>query len=138
MEIADCVIVNKYDSEFVKSWRIAKFQIQSALHLSRPKVDGWVVPVELVSAHSNINIDSIWDNAMKFKECQKDYIVDKRGKQLLHGLWAYLGDMLLKKLKEDSDHKYANIIQKAESRLVNQEITPNYAASEILRNIFGE
>lgn len=138
MEIADLVVVNKYDSEYVKSCRIAKFQIQSALHLSRPKIEDWIVPVELVSAQTNINIDSIWDNAMKFKEWQKDYIIDKRGKQLLHGLWAYLGDMLIKKLKEDSDHKYAIAIQKVESRLINQEITPNYAASEIIRTIFGE
>jgi LAO/AO transport system kinase len=138
MEIADLVVVNKYDSEYVRSCRIVKHQILSGLHFSRQKVDGWTVPVELVSAHSEINIESIWKNAMKFKDEQKDYIVKKRAEQLLHGLWAYMGDMLIKKLKEDSTHKYADLIAKTEKKLVNQEITPNYAATEILRDIFGE
>lgn len=138
MEIADLVVVNKYDSEYVRSCRIVKHQILSGLHFSRQKVDGWNVPVELVSAHKEINVESIWKNAMKFKDEQKDYIVKKRADQLLHGLWAYMGDMLIKKLKDDSTHKYAELIEKTEKRLVNQEITPNYAATAILRDIFGE
>ena len=138
MEIADWVVVNKYDSEYVKSCRIVKHQILGGLHLSRPKVDGWTVPVELVSAHQEINIDSVWKNAMLFKDNHKEYIVEKRGKQLLHGLWAYMGDMLIKKLKHETDHKYSDMVLETERRLVNQEITPNYAAAIIVKNIFGE
>lgn len=115
-----------------------KHQILGGLHLSRSKVDGWRVPVELVSAHEETNIDSIWKNAMKFKENHKDFIVQKRADQLLHGLWAYMGDMLIKKLKDDTGHKYAEMVAETEKRLVNQEITPNNAASTILKNIFGE
>ena len=138
MEIADWVVVNKYDDEYVKSCRIVKHQILNGLHFSRPKVEGWAVPVELVSAHNEVNIDSIWKNALNFKEKHRDFIIQKRADQLLHGLWAYMGDMLIKKLKEDSDHKYSDMVTKTEKRLINQEITPNNAASEILRNVFGE
>lgn len=138
MEIADLVVVNKFDSEYEKSCRIVKHQVLGGLHLSRPKIDGWRVPVELVSAHKNLNIDSIWDHSLKFKEDHKDYIISKRADQLKHDLWAYMGDMLIKKLKEESDHKYADIIAKTERRLVEQEITPNNAAREILKSIFGE
>lgn len=132
------MVINKYDSEFVKSCRIAKHQILGGLHLSRPKVEGWSVPVELVSAHENINIESVWDNALLFKEKNKDYITKKRGDQLLHGLWAYLGDMLLKRLKKDPGHVYADIIAETERKLISQEITPNYAATKIMKQIFKE
>ncbi|CAI2372222.1 unnamed protein product [Moneuplotes crassus] len=138
MEIADCVVINKFDSEYEKSCRVVKHQILGGLHLSRPKVDGWRVPVELVSAHREYNIDSIWRNAMRFKENHKDIITQKRGEQLLHGLWAYMGDMLLKRLKSESGHIYADIIAQNEKRLIKQEITPNAAASNIMSHIFKD
>ena len=136
MEIADWVVVNKFDSEYRKSCRVVKHQVLGGLHLSRPKVEGWRVPVELVSAHEEINIGSVWKNAMKFKKEHKDYIVQKRGDQLLHGLWAYMGDMLLKRLKGEAGNIYSDIIKNTEKKLVNQEITPNYAASHIMNEIF--
>lgn len=138
MEIADLVVVNKYDSEYEKSCRMTKHQIISGLHFSRPKVPNWTVPVELVSAHNDVNIESIWKHAMVFKDTQRDYIVQKRAKQLLHGLWAYMGDMLIKKLKHETNHIYSDLVAKTEKQLINQEITPNFAAAQILKNIFGE
>jgi LAO/AO transport system kinase len=138
MEIADLVVVNKYDSEYIKSCRIVKHQILNSLHLSMPKVEGWSVPVELVSAQEEINIGSIWATALIFKEKHRDYIKKKRADQLLYGLWAYLGDMLLKRLKEDPGNVYADLIAKTEKKLITQEITPNFAATSIMNQIFKE
>lgn len=62
MEIADLVVVNKYDSEFKTVCERLKRQIEAALTLSMMKHMNfdWFTPVELVSAQNNKNIDAIW------------------------------------------------------------------------------
>lgn len=52
MEIADLVVVNKYDSEYKRVCERLKRQIEGALTLSVPKHSDfeWYAPVELVSA----------------------------------------------------------------------------------------
>ena len=74
MEIADLVLVTKYDSEFQKACRGMKMQIEQSLHLSRPKLESWTVPVHMVSSFENINIDKVWEAANKFRSEHELYI----------------------------------------------------------------
>jgi len=71
MEIADLVVINKYDSEYKRVCERLKRQIESSLTLSIPKHNYddfyWFAPVELVSAKMPLNIESIWNQAIKFK-----------------------------------------------------------------------
>ena len=78
MEIADIICINKYD-EFQKACERLKRQIESAISLTmskhmfsdvfRPesKIE-WFTPVELISAKSNLNVDSIWKHALRLRE----------------------------------------------------------------------
>lgn len=54
MEIADLVLINKYDTEYKKVCERLKRQIESSMTLSMPKYCTeeftWFPPVELVSA----------------------------------------------------------------------------------------
>jgi len=73
MEIADLVVINKYDSEYRKACERLKRTIESSISLTMPKhmhedID-WIAPVELASAKDNFNIESIWKQAMEFKKC---------------------------------------------------------------------
>ncbi len=72
MEIADLVVINKYDTEYKKVCERLKRQIEGSLTLAVPKHNFddfyWFAPVELVSAKAGINVESIWNQSQKFKE----------------------------------------------------------------------
>jgi len=60
----------------------------------------WYTPVELVSAADGLNIESIWEHALDFKQKMgADYIMKRRQEQIQRSLWNYLGDALMKKLR---------------------------------------
>lgn len=67
MEIADMVVVNKYDTEYKKVCERLKRQIEGSLTLSVPKYNTddftWYPEVELVSAKLPYNVESIWNYA---------------------------------------------------------------------------
>ena len=79
MEIADIVCINKYDGNFKKPCERLKRQIQSAISLTMSKHMYsdvytnqskilWECPVELISAQTDHNINSIWDQSMALRE----------------------------------------------------------------------
>ncbi len=69
MEIADMVVINKYDSDYKKVCERLKRQIEAAMTLSVPKHQDfeWYPSVELVSAKQPLNVESIWKEAIKFR-----------------------------------------------------------------------
>jgi len=81
MEIADLIAVNKYDNEFKTTCKALKRKLESALSLTMskhmlgvPSLSGgrlvpskpWHCPVELVSAEEDVNVESIWQQAVDF------------------------------------------------------------------------
>lgn len=83
MEIADMVVINKYDSDYKKICERLKRQIESAMTLSMPKHCNeeftWIPPVELVSAKQPFNVESIWNHGERFiKEMGPEYLQKRR------------------------------------------------------------
>ena len=81
MEIADLVVINKFDGEYKAVCRGLRRKIQSALSLTRPKHTdfSWHCPVELVSASDDFNVDSIWNTAVEFRETMgEDLLIQRR------------------------------------------------------------
>jgi putative protein kinase ArgK-like GTPase of G3E family len=81
MEIADLVVINKYDNEFKLVCQSLKRKLEGALSLTMPKhllgltsISGekifpnsnWHCPVELVSAEEDLNVMTIWKHALTF------------------------------------------------------------------------
>jgi LAO/AO transport system kinase len=72
MEIADLICINKYDDDYKDVCVRLKRQIEGALSLTMSKhmysssSNPWFVPVELISAKENFNIECIWDSCHKF------------------------------------------------------------------------
>ena len=79
MEVADLVVINKYDGDFKKVCKGLKGDISRAMHLTAPKHEDWIAPVELVSAATDYNVNSIWDQAWEFKKQVGDeYLLERR------------------------------------------------------------
>ena len=78
MEIADLIVVNKFDGNFKPACRALKRKLTSALSLTMSKHHStcniqtksgldkiepagfWHCPVELTSAETDYNVDSLW------------------------------------------------------------------------------
>jgi LAO/AO transport system kinase len=144
MEIADLIVVNKYDSEYKRPCERLKRQIEAAISLTMPKhtYDDyyWIPPVELVSAKQPFNVESIWNHAVKFKqEIGPEKLKDRRNAQIKLGMWRFLGDALMRKLRsdyEEAGNVYERVIREAEAALVAETISGHEAASRIIAAIF--
>jgi LAO/AO transport system kinase len=116
MEIADLVVINKYDTEYKRVCERLKRQIESSLTLSIPKHNYddfyWFAPVELVSAKLPLNVESIWSHALKFREeFGQDKLRKRRSDQIKRGMWKFLGEALMTKLKDEYEEN-GNVYQK--------------------------
>ena len=106
MEISDLIVINKCDGDYVKACQRLQRSIQSSLTLSRLKhfEKNWFPPVELVSALKNENIHKIWENAQKFKnQLGDEYLQQRRNQQTQRGMWVYLGDAIMTRIKDYND-----------------------------------
>ena len=126
MEIADLIVINKFDGEYKKVCRGLQRKMQGALSLTMSKhhsssnsnyktdVDPagfWHCPVELVSAEAEYNVTSIWRNASIFKDTMgPEYLENRRQMQTRRSMWNYLSASLMTTLqgKVSTDvHKYS-------------------------------
>ena len=97
MEIADLIVINKFDGDYKRVCRRLQRNLESALSLTmskhhsagnerngiyKPTVDPsgfWHCPVELVSAEVDHNVEAIWSHALQFKETMGDeYLLQRR------------------------------------------------------------
>ena len=60
MEMADAVVINKADGDNMERARIAKLEVNRALHLFPAKESGWQPKVRTASAYYKQGIDKVW------------------------------------------------------------------------------
>lgn len=145
MEIADMVAINKYDGDYKRPCERLKRQIEGALTLSIPKHQSfeWYAPVELVSARQPFNVEAIWKTAEAFRKAMgEENLRKRRSQQIIRGMWRFLGDAIMKKLRSDYEdtraHRYTELIQQAERDIVEEKVSGHEAAMKIINAIFKE
>jgi LAO/AO transport system kinase len=62
MELADLIVVNKADGDLLPAANRAASDLRRAVHLLRPKREGWDVEVLLASATEGTGIPEVWDH----------------------------------------------------------------------------
>ena len=64
-EIADMIVINKYDSDYKRQCEYLKEKLSNLHCIASPKHPeiNWQVPIELVSTLGNFNVESIWAKA---------------------------------------------------------------------------
>jgi putative protein kinase ArgK-like GTPase of G3E family len=78
----------------------------STLYPQERKVE-WHCPVELISAKNDVNISTIWENAEKFREALgEENLRLLRQQQMRRGMWNYLGETLMRRLKQPGNQAY--------------------------------
>jgi GTPase len=96
IELADLVLINKADGELADHARRAAADYTSALHLARPAVPGWAVPVRAVSALTGGGVDAVWDDIARFRAVLEanGAWTRRRAEQARAALWTEIGDGL--------------------------------------------
>ena len=135
MELADMVIVNKADGEFLKAAGRAAAEHQAALHLMRPKTLNWQVPVVQTSALTGSGMSDVWDSITAYREAlgKSGELAGRRAAQARAWMWSEVHDGLLDMLHEDP--AASSLAAKLEKQVLAGKLPASEAAQQIL-NVF--
>ncbi|MDG1997324.1 MAG: methylmalonyl Co-A mutase-associated GTPase MeaB, partial [Emcibacteraceae bacterium] len=129
MELADLIIVNKADGDFINAARLAKADVSNAVHLMRPKSENWIVDVLECSALERKGLEDIWQKIIDFQN-----IMEKTGelasKRLVQGsssIWSELNEQILDDIKVNNQ----NLIHELEELVKKKNITARQAANKL-------
>lgn len=83
MELADLLVINKYDGDRKIISEQSKKDFATAIRLFHHDLEGWQVPVELCSALKNQRIGDVWSHVERFIDLSRrsDFFIEKREQQ---------------------------------------------------------
>jgi len=134
VELADLVLINKADGDLEPAARRAVADYAQALGLLRQ--DGRPPPaVMAISALERRGLDEVERLIEERVKAQADGAGQRRrAAQAKAALWAELGDALLERLKNDA--RIGVKLQKLETKVAAETISPGAAAREVLNEFF--
>lgn len=132
MELADVIVVNKADGDLLHPAQRAAADLRNALHLLRPKREGWEVPVLLASAHTSDGVPALWQVlADAHAAWRASGVLDQiRADQAVHALWGEVTDELLAHVR--SDPAVVARLAELQRAVASGTVAPGVAAQELL------
>lgn len=133
MELADLVVVNKADGALLTSAKRAQSEYRGALHLMRPKYEGWTPRVMLASALKNKGLEDIWAQIRSFETLLKDsgQLEHLRTSQAVSWMWSEIEDGL--KTAFLKDKATARACGEMERQVAQGTCPPGQAATQLLQ-----
>ena len=132
MEMADLIVINKAEDEYLKKAKIAQAQYKSALHLFPPHENGWIPDVTLCSALRGTGIEEVLLTVKEYKEkmIESGMWEEQRMEQAVKWLMEHL-DYLLH-LSFFTSQKIKEQLGVMKERVRRQEVPPTVAAEELV------
>jgi GTPase len=132
IELADIVVVNKFDGELAAAARTTASDYGSALPLVRSKTSGWTPRVVLVSALDGTGIDELWATVEEFRAALNatGELERRRSEQAREWMWSEVSESLIDSLRHDG--RVADLVQRLEDEVTAGEVPPAAAARQIL------
>jgi len=143
MEMADGIVITKADGDNLKKAKIAKADIQRALHYFPVSKSGWNPPIILTSSITKLGFDEVYRMLINFEtlmknkihpETTKSYFEMRRREQSLY----WFEQSFFEKIKSQIIEKIQSEYQELKEKILNQEITPFDAAEQLLNIIFDQ
>ena len=105
LELADLIVVNKADGDNRKRALAAKRDFDAALRYLKPRTDGWLPRVEIVSALQREGIEELWTGIRNHYEFLRSSgeIVTRRKRQRKQWMWSLIGERLQDHFKNNRD-----------------------------------
>jgi len=141
MEMADGIVITKSDGENLKKAKIAKADIERALHYFPISKSGWNPPVILTSSLTKLGFDEVYkmlydyEQLMKNKinlETKKSFFESRRDEQSLY----WFEQSFVEKMKNIVIKNISNEYNKLKEKILKKEITPFEASEQLLEMIF--
>jgi LAO/AO transport system kinase len=135
MELADLIVVNKADGDLLPAARRAAADLGNAVHLLRPKRDGWVVEVLLASAVEGTGIPELWERLESGIATLRSSgaLDDLRAAQAVSWMWAEVRDELDARLLKSK--RTVALGRKLEQSVARLQVSPSQAATQLLDDI---
>ena len=130
MELADLVVVNKADGELASVAAHTAADYAAALHLVRPRLQGWIPRVLTCSALTGTGIPAVWDTVAEFRTAVADELPGLRAGQNREWMWSEVTDTLLDALTADAGT--AALARKLEAEVAGGTTTPTTAARAVV------
>jgi LAO/AO transport system kinase len=132
IELADVVVVNKYDGDLAPAARTTAADYGSALRLVRSKTSAWTPRVVLVSATEGTGIDELWNTVEEFRAAlaATGELERRRAEQAREWMWSEVTESLMESLRHDE--RVSGLVGRLEAEVTAGEVPPASAARQIL------
>ena len=132
IELADIVVVNKYDGDLAPAARTTAADYGSALRLVRSKTSAWTPRAVLVSALEGTGIDELWATVEEFRAAlgATGELDRRRAEQAREWMWSEVSDSLMDSLQHDE--RVSTMVLQLEDAVTAGELPPAAAARQIL------
>ncbi len=137
VELADLVVVNKADGALADLARHTAGDYGNALHLLRPRTDGWAARVLSCSALLGEGIDAVWTVVEEFMAAARasGALSVRRGEQSRGWMWSEVSETLLERLRADA--RVRAELEGLEADVVAGRTSPTAAARLLLERLSG-
>ena len=132
LELADVVVVNKADGEYLREARSAARELSSAIRLIYPRETLWRPPVLTMSATEGTGLTEMWDTVERHRQVLTDAgeFEARRRAQQVDWTWQMVRDTVLDRVLSNPAVRKARA--DVERRVLTGELTPALAAQQIL------
>jgi len=136
MEMADGIVINKADGDNIGKAKIAKRQLQNALHLFPLPDSGWAPEVLTYSGYYNLGIEEIWDMIDRYISFVKDngFFYQKRNEQAKYRMFETINEDLRNSFFNNPE--IAALLRKLEDDLLHSRKSSFAAAKEALEKYY--
>jgi len=132
VELADLVVVNKADGALTDLARQTAADYGHALHLFRPRTDGWVPRVVTCSALEGSGIGDVWGALDEFMAAARasGALPYRRSEQARDWMWSEVSETLLDRLRTDENVR--SVLAEVEAAVMAGTVSPSAAARSLL------
>jgi LAO/AO transport system kinase len=138
IEMADQILVTKYDGDLVQAARNTQYEYTTALRLLQPKSTLWTPKVILCSALSGEGIQTAWENIQAFWTLMQanGELSKARAIQREKWMWRLFHESVMRRLA--SQLSLTEDIQGLEALVRVGAITPRHAVKVLTRLLFHD
>jgi LAO/AO transport system kinase len=132
LELADIVVVNKADGQYLAEARSAARELSGAMRLIHPRETLWRPPVLTMSAMEGTGLSELWDTVERHRQVltEAGEFEARRRSQQVDWTWQMVRDAVLDRVL--SNPKVRKIRADVERQVKAGELTPALAAQQIL------
>jgi LAO/AO transport system kinase len=133
LELADIVVVNKADGEYLREARKAARDLSGAIRLIYPRETLWRPPVLTMSALEGTGLEELWETVERHQKVlgEAGEFEARRRAQQVDWTWQMVRDTVLDRVLSNPAVRKARA--EVERQVLAGELTPAMAAQQILK-----